>query len=647
MSYHSVVRRVVFASCLVGSSAAHATSVTTYHYDTWRTGWNQSETTLTPANVGSSSFGLVAQQPHLDEQVDAQPLYVPQQIFGGIHFDVVYVATENDSIYAIDASTGNILLRQNYGNPVLATELPGHCDNNASRVGFNSTPVYDPSTNTIYAISYTWENSQPTFRLHSINASTLRDNVASVVITATGSLKNGESISLNAKYARQRPALLEVMGVNGGTSKIYAGFGGFCDVARQYTRGWILGWYASRLDPLPGTILINQNATSPLNFFMSDVWMSGYGLAADALGNVYFVTANSDRTGRSYEAPQPPNHAPPYNLEESVVQATSDLETVVSYFTPLGQNGYRDLDHYDYDFGAGGVLLLPDQPGLYPRLAVAAGKMGPMYLLNRDNLGGLGKPSVALGAYKNDGCWCGQSYYVGADGIGRVVESTGDNVRVWKVETSNTDKPKLALESTSPPLGSGQDPGFFTSISSNGQTAGTAVIWAVARPTSTPYDVYLEAFDPGDVSKKISRQILPPTQAGAWNWGGSSDADIVPVVADGRVFVASYKNLSIFGLSNDAKPHVAVHAPPGPAQPIYADAPRQLHGVVTLVDGGRFTLKTRIGKMVRVDASAIETPVFQAGQAMLAAGTYDSKGVLVAKYVLRQKPQAALWGADR
>jgi hypothetical protein len=211
------------------------------------------------------------------------------------------------------------------------------------------------------------------------------------------------------------------------------------------------------------------------------------------------------------------------------------------------------------------------------------------------------------------------------------------------VLTSATAAPTLALESTSPTLlpASGQDPGFFTTISSNGQTAGTAVIWAVSRPADSTKSVYLQAFDPANGSANIYAAV-----AGTWARAGSSDANIVPVVADGLVFVASYDNLSIFGLSANAASHAAYQSPPAPAPVRYADAPHQLHGTVIAVKGSRLTLKTRAGKLVQVDVAAAKARLPEVGQAILALGDYDAHGTLVATYVRRQKKMPALWDDD-
>jgi hypothetical protein len=290
------------------------------------------------------------------------------------------------------------------------------------------------------------------------------------VVNASATLANGQVYNFKPSVSRQRSGLVEAKG------NIYAAFSSFCDMSADLSRGWLLGWQAGSLTPLPSNHLDDQLATSTNNYFLSSIWMSGYGVAADPSGNLHFVTGNSDYSGTSYNTMT--------NLSESVVKILPDLTTVVSFFTPSDQRfGVPALDKKDSDFGSGGVLLLPDQTESSAALALAAGRVGQMYLLNPSNLGGYssnGKNQV-LGTFSIGGCWCGQSYFQGWDLNGRVVSSGGNKIIVWKVQTSPTSN--LAQESTSPQLNSGQDAGFFTTVSSNGTQ--NPIIWAVGRPVDT------------------------------------------------------------------------------------------------------------------------------------------------------------------
>jgi len=515
---------ILFLISVGAMQAAGQTSVTTYHYDTNRTGWNRTESVLTPANVTSKTFGLL-QTVGVDDQVDAQPLVVPGVVitagqYQGTH-DVVYVATENNSVYAIDIHSGTVLLSPNFGTPV---SMPLGCNNNGPNVGINSTPVIDASSKTLYVMVYTQDKSGPAYRLHALALGSLTDKVTPEVVTASHALTDGTTFDFNATYQRQRPALLLANG------SVYAGFGSFCDSSGGLSRGWLLGWTAGTLKPFPTNELIDQQV-NPDDFYLSSIWMAGYGPSTDDDGNILFVTGNSD----------PGTYDGITNIQESVVKLSPTLTTVMSVFTP---NNQKKLDDEDGDFGSGGVLVLPDQPGATPHLAVAAGKFGTMYLMNEDDLGGYTtRKNNVLGSYGVGGCWCGQSYYVDpSDGIGRVVSSGGRAVKVWKVETS----PKAALTrvKVSPGLGGSQDPGFFTTISSNGTA--NPIIWALSRPSSgdgAPLQLF--AFNPE--STGATMKTLFKATAGAWpNLTG--DANLVLVVADGEVFVASNQQLEIFGL---------------------------------------------------------------------------------------------------
>jgi hypothetical protein len=523
---------LVLVVFLAGASMSAAqTTVTTYHYDNYRTGWNSTETVLTPANVNSSSFGLLLTV-KLDDQVDAQPLVVPSVNitagdYQGTH-DVVYVVTESNTVYAIDANAGTVLLTANLGKPV---SQPLGCTNNGPNVGINSTPVIDTGSNTLYVITYIQTSSGPSHRLHALDLGSLANKLPTRVVAASHTLSDGTSFVFNSTYQRQRPALLLANG------NIYAGFGSFCDYSANLSRGWLLGWNAATLAPLSANQLNDTQATSPNSFFLSSIWMSGYGLAADDSGNILFVTGNSDYSGTTYDGVS--------NIQESVIKVSSDLTTVLDLFTPSDQS---NLDQGDTDFGSGGVLVLPDQPGSISHLAVAAGKDGNMYFMNEDKLGGYSTSrNNVLGTYSIGGCWCGESYFVDPnDGAARVVSSGGNTVHVWKLQTS--PHPKLTGAGQAPISSSSvQDPGFFTSVSSNGNAG--PIIWALSRPASlTDKGISLYAFDPDN---KMTRLFKGP--AGYWpNEGGNSN--LVPVVANGKVYVGSNKALRIFGLTAQNKP---------------------------------------------------------------------------------------------
>lgn len=608
-------------------------AVTTHHYNNMRTGWNNQESVLTYENVNSSSFGLL-NTVTLDDQVDTQPLLVPNEttttgVAPGKH-DVVYVATESNTVYAIDASSGTVLFQQNLGSPV---PTPLGCTNNGPNVGINGTPVIDLHANAMYVTAYTILGSGiPAYFIHELSLSNLTDIVTPVLVAASHTLSNGSTFTFNATYQRQRAGLLEANG------NIYAGFGSFCDLSASMSRGWVLGWQAGSLTPLPANRMNDTLYTSPNSFFLSSVWMSGNGVAADPQGNIYFTTGNSDPSGTTYNSGT--------NLSESVAKVSSGLTTLLSFFTP---SDVDELDEYDEDTGSGGVLLLPPntRASRLP-LAAAAGKAGTLFLLNRNNLGGYtpSGPNNDLGEESIGGCWCGLSYFDAAsDSIPRIVASGGNNVTVWQV----TNPPSLVAAGTSPAVPGAQDPGFFTSVSSNGSNPG-AIIWAVARPQTVPGTVTLFAFTSQPPSSGSTLETLYQGAAGTWE-SADGNANLVPVVANGKVYVASYEQLDIFGLLAPNTKAATPKAPLVKAPRAAIGAPHEVTGTLLAISGAQLTLRTRSGKLVRVDDSNAvrreRSAVLVVGEPFTAGGTYDAGGVLHATVIVRAKPSPAMWPPDR
>jgi len=456
--------------------------------------------------------------------------------YQGTH-DVVYVAAESNTVYAIDAASGTVLLNSNFGTPI---QYPLGCTNNGPNVGINSTPVIDPASNTLYVMVYTLQNNVAAYLLHALDLGSLTDNVAPQLVTASHTLADGSTFNFNATYQRQRPGLLLANG------NVYAGFGSFCDSRPDLSRGWLLGWQTGTLTPLAANDLFDMQFISPNSYFLSSIWMSGFGPSTDDSGNILVVTGNSDPSGTTYDGVT--------NIQESVIKVSPDLSTVLDLFTP---SNWPVLDQHDKDFGSGGVLVLPDQPGSYPHLAVAAGKLGSMFFMNEDSLGGYSsQTNNVLGTYSIGGCWCGPSYFVDpGDSAARVVSSGGSTVEVWELQTSPATALNLVAQSA--PLATGQSPGFFTSISSNGTD--DPIIWALSRPASSSNPaIYLYAFNP---DSGTNMETLFIAQAGDWpNVHGNSN--LVPVVANGEVFVASYNQLQIFGLASTTATAVVSISPP-------------------------------------------------------------------------------------
>jgi hypothetical protein len=600
----------------VSRAPAPEFAVITYHDDNYRTGWDDEESTLTPKKVSSSSFGVLASTT-LDDQVDAQPLVVPGvTTTGGTsqgEHDVVYVVTENDSVYAIDASSGKVLIQKSLGSPV---QTPLGCTNNGPNVGITGTPVIDLANNVMYVVAYTNETSVPTYRIHELSLSDLSDVVPSVIVAASQQLTNGKTFAFNATYQRQRPALLEANG------NVYAGFGSFCDYQASNSRGWLLGWQAGTLTPLAANQLNNRLAKSPNEFFLSSIWMSGYGPASDTSGNVYFVTGNSDYSGNTYNGVT--------NVNESVVKMSPDLSTMLSIFTP---SNVSNLDEGDEDFGSGGVLLLPAVSNSATPLAAAAGKDGNMYLMNQNSLGGFGTVNHVLSQQYIGGCWCGQSYYA-LKKHQHIVASGANAVTLWDVKDGR--KTKLTLAATSQELPGSQDGGFFTSVSSN-HHGDHAIIWALARPDNVPGPMALFALQaqPAHGSSQL-KTLYENASAGYWA-ASNGDANLVPVVANGKVYIASYEQLNIFGLGGKN----GVSARGGAHLSYRSIGANRAVGTLVSIRGSLLTLRSASGATVSVDDTiAVQhqrTGDLVVGKLFIARGHYDAHHVLHAVTIIRAK----------
>jgi hypothetical protein len=269
-------------------------------------------------------------------------------------------------------------------------------------------------------------------------------------------------------------------------------------------------------------------------------------------------------------------------------------------------------------------------------------------LLNSENLGGENSGN-ALGEYTIGGCWCLASYFTGADGVGRVITSGGTKIMAWKVQTSPSTSLITDPAFNSPSIATGQSPGFFTSVSSNGTTADSAVIWALSRPPKAAGartllgHVTLYAFNAASGAQLYS------DAAGTWVKGGG-DANLVPTVANGMVYVASYENLSIFGVSDPEHPLIPISkmVHPAPAADI-GDSTHQVSGFVRSVRGAQVIIELRDGRRVRGDISdarqhhAAVRPLL--GEAVFVRGDYQH-GILQAQSLMSAKPESDFWQPD-
>lgn len=546
-------------------------SYVTQHYDNARTGWNPHENILTVANV-KQQFGQLFQQ-QVDGTVYAQPLYVRDVIIPGkgVH-NVVFVATENDTVYAFDADTYQPPLWQRSlvpaGEAVVADSDIEGCDNIKPVIGITSTPVIDYATYTMYVVAKTKrvQGSLTTFhyRLYAIDITTGADRHGSPVEIAgsvAGSAKPNDGhghVTFDPHWHLNRPALLLSRGV------IYIGFGSHCDAHIGEYHGWVFAYNASSLAQIG---VFSSSPDKPVLWLIppaSGIWQSGMGLAADPDGFIYFTTGNGD-----FNANNPSGR----NYGDTVLKLQPNL-AVASYFTPADQ---FELLIFDGDLGSGGVLVLPDQPATtrFPYLLVTCGKDGDIFLLSRQNLGGYTGLSGFIGQfrfllmltfrfllrlihrennpqavqtlplqpgrpkYRIPGVWGGPAYYRGPNA--QFVYYCGNGGRLKAFLLQNGLLSPATLGGGQPNQSADDFPGVggtTPNVSSNQQAPGTGVVWAIARQNP----IRLRAFDTTNLTVKLFDEV-----AGPWN-NPHGGAFIEPTVINGKVYVGSDGLLTVFGL---------------------------------------------------------------------------------------------------
>ncbi len=376
--------------CGLNILTSHAqTNVTTWHNDIGRTGQNLNETILTTSNVNATQFGKLFSQP-VDGAIFAQPLYLSNVTIAGQQHNVVFVATENDSVYAFDADSNGgantsplwqaSLLTAAHGAAAGATAFPASelSADITPVVGITGTPVIDSSSKTLYVVSKSLEGGKAVQRLHALDVTTGSEKFnGPVVITATVNGTGNGSVSgkltFDPMWENQRPALLLLNGI------VYVGFAAHGDNGPWH--GWILGYNASTLVQT-GVFNASPNGVG------AGFWMSGAGLAADQLnpstlpyGRMFVPTGNGD-----YTATTPYNGTMDFGDSILRLDLSNGVPTIQDEFTPSNQ---ASLDGSDNDVAAGGLMVLPTQTtGSYPNLLVQTGKAGNTVVLNRENLGG-------------------------------------------------------------------------------------------------------------------------------------------------------------------------------------------------------------------------------------------------------------------
>ncbi|HZT40852.1 MAG TPA: chitobiase/beta-hexosaminidase C-terminal domain-containing protein [Chthonomonadaceae bacterium] len=560
---HTLLRRAQHVGALLAASlllclafglasrAGAQANVVTQHNDSARTGQNLSESVLTPSNVNINTFGKLFSL-SVDGYVYAQPLYVSAlPIQGAIH-NVVFVATEHDSVYAFDAdsNTGanaNPLWHTSFLNSTSTTTVTtvpnpdtGSWDI-VPEIGITGTPVIDLSTNTLYVVAKTKEVTNSTGavsyvqRLHALNITTGAEKtnfnspvVISASVAGTGDGSVNGVVTFDPLRQHNRPGLLLLNGV------VYLGFASHGDNTPYH--GWVLGYNAQTLQQVVVYNATPNGKTDPSGYPIGagGIWMAGSGLASDG-SSIFFMVGNG-----TFESTLDGNGFPnQQDYGDSFVKLNAN-GTVSDYFTPYNE---LSLDDADADLGSGGNLVLPNEAGstAHPHLLVGAGKEGSIYLIDRDNMGHFNSSNdnqiVQELANTIGGTWSMPAYF--NDGTTKWVyyQGVGDALKAFSIANAQL--------STTPVYQSSDYVGYPSpspSVSANGKSNG--IVWTIQSDgyyNSSPAILHAHS------ASNVSTELYNSAMEGDRDQAGGAVKFAVPTVANGKVYVGAEYEVDVYG----------------------------------------------------------------------------------------------------
>lgn len=552
---HAVVFSL-FALLFVASWSpkVSAQNVLTYKYNNARDGENTNEVVLTPANVNVGSFSKWFTY-SLDGYVYSQPLYVRNvTIPGRGTHNVVYVATENDSVYAFDADNntgpnGGLLWQTNLGIALISTNYGVRYHHNVLNplIGITGTPVIDPASGTLYVDVFagTVSNTPNGFHtLHALNITNGMEQAYSPVFVRASVPGNGvDATNGVVVFAPQnqmnRPALTLAGGI------LYLAYGSYGDTDPYH--GWIIGYNPTNFVQLTNYVFASTpNATINafgVNAGEGALWMGGAGPCVDSNNNLYFEVANGSFSAQT--------NGGDYGDSFVKLSTTNQQFAVADYFAPYDQ---ASMAANDEDLGSGGPILLPDSVGsvAHPHLMIGAGKEGTLYLVDRDNLGKYVLSSNPSATSDTNivqevktvigGIWGSASYFnheIFFQGMGDVMKGFGITNGVMTTSPISKSTTSFSDGYTTP------------SVSANGTS--NAIAWVIQTDAySGNGPAILHAYNATNLAQELynsSQNLSRDNPGGAVKYA-------VPIVADGRVFVRGEYTLSVYGIGRILPPPV-------------------------------------------------------------------------------------------
>jgi len=577
----SIANPAVYGSAVV--AVTDLAGVFTHHNNLARDGTNTHEYALTARNVTPATFGKLfscatataSETQAAEGAVFTQPLWVPRlSIAGGVH-NVVFVATQHDTVFAFDADASpcvtywqvNLLDAPHGGTagetPVYWNDVGCQCQigDIYPEVGVTGTPVIDPGTNTIYLVSTSQISAQAAFyqRLHALDLATGKEKLSAPVNIAAsipGTGDGGTTVAFNAQMENQRPGLALT------DDTVYVGWSAHEDASPWH--GWLIGYSAANVQQQ-----VSVFNTSP-DSQAGGIWGAGGAPAVDAAGNIYVSTGNGNFDANLTTKPD-------NDYGDSVLKlllfagSTSNGQNLnpVDWFTPDDESC---ISQSDTDLGAGQPILLPDQTtGPTLHLLVQIGKQGVVYLINRDDMGHLqanncqgsnsqivqtfvGSPS---GFYGTPAFWQNNLYFAGSlDSTG-----SGDYLKMFSFN------PSTGTFNTAPASQSAQYynfPGATPSVSSQGSSNG--IVWAIDAsaygyanpnaaggvncfqvpiPSACVGPAVLHAYDATNLANEYWNSTMAANNR---DQAGNAIKFVPPTIANGKVYVSTRGEVDVYGL---------------------------------------------------------------------------------------------------
>jgi hypothetical protein len=541
---------------LPSSSASANVAVTdlpgvfTYHNDLSRDGANTQEYALSPSTVTTATFGKLFSCP-VDGAVYTQPLWVPGLNINGEPHNVIFVATQHDTVFAFDADASPCVTywHQNLlgagENPVVWNDV-GYCYGDVyPEVGVTGTPVIDPATNTIYLVSASevgttggaCSANPGTFyhRLHALDITTGNEQPNSPVTIAAKVAGTGDGsavVNFSSQFHHNRSGLA----LSNGT--VYVAFAAHEDATPYH--GWLLGYGAA--DVQQQTSVFN---TTP-NGGLGGIWAGGGAPAVDSAangGDVYVATGNGifDESSGMALANDYGDSVLRLNPLAGPTPNGANL-SLAGWFTPYNE---LTLEGNDTDLGSGGPVLLPDQTVGPPHLLVQLGKDGVVYLIDRDNMGqfqmNTNSQILQYFAGTGGGFWGTAAFWEN----GLYFAGNGDNLKLFSFSGG--------MFGTTPASQSSQAfnfPDASPSISSQGSSNGIA--WAIdaslyghSSPGTGP--AILHAYDATNLATELWNTTMAANNR---DQAGNAVKFVPPTIANGKVYLSTRTEIDVYGLLN-------------------------------------------------------------------------------------------------